>query len=355
MSRILICFFLIIIVPVYGQGLIASYWQQINKAELNICKRNYPEAVKLYRSAFLLDTVMVDPIDLYNASVCCVYVEDFMFAQECMLRLVGAGFDFNFFLRKHAFKRFRESGNWLIFVDKYPQSRLLYLQNLDVTQKVVLEHLFFEDQHLRSLQTKDQLEYHGKNLDISLDTIIKYDSLLCDETLEFIKKYGFPPSGEGNIYTVQDTNILLYDMYELVFHGYLRDCSGFTETLLPHLLVGRIRPELFWSWYNYEVSRKGDLEYGPTSTFIVMNGQPFVEKYDSSKNEIFNHKRSELFLPSIEDERKKISYSKLLLIPSDFIISPFVTNKTISGLSTKEVEFMRPVLQEVNYYDFIDE
>jgi hypothetical protein len=338
-----------------GQNLgIQQYWKEVYEAERNICTRSYNNSVEYYQAAFNLKDHPLEPIDFYNASLCGIYAEKFDFTESCMVSMVQLGFPFTFFEKKQSYKPFRESRNWTSFVSRYSENRKKHLLGINVNRKADLENLLFKDSHIRVIRQGDELDFRGANWTITPDTISKYDKKLCPEIIEFVEKYGFPNAHHDGLLLKQDTLIDLYTIFELFFHSYLAECPGFTDLLMPELLRGEIRPDLFWQWYSYELNRKNNISFGPTTTFVFLNGEPYIEKFNTARLPEFNQNRKALYLPTFAESCKKFCYTKTNLVPQDFLLSPYINNMLLNAKSEDEINFLLPALNKVQYNDIID-
>jgi hypothetical protein len=125
-----------------------TYFPLINKAELHLVKQEFVEASQLYFSAFsLTKTPLIR--DLYNATVCKLYQNDFEGAKLYLFKMAQRGVKTETLEQREIFEVGYNNEGWKNFKPSYEQ--------------------FFEPKELN-----DFLKYHFANLDILRKMIFEF-------------------------------------------------------------------------------------------------------------------------------------------------------------------------------------
>lgn len=106
---------------------VSAYLSLVNKAELNVIKEDYQQAIRNYDAAFVLNTPFAQ--DLYNASICAIkekaVQKAFIFCKLLANKGVGANF-----LKQQIYKPLNDQEGWKELMVRAEKVKAVWLKQI---------------------------------------------------------------------------------------------------------------------------------------------------------------------------------------------------------------------------------
>ena len=278
-------------------SVIKSYQHYINKAEVCITKSEFFEASTYYNSAFSLPT-MAFAQDIYNASICELELNNYLKTIDYCLMLVDKGALKEFF-SKNSYRKLRgNQRHWDEFNQQYPARRISFLAKTDTALVKQIKQMIVADQNFfceRPQRLKDNL---------FLDSLFVNNQYLSNHLTTLLRKHGYLSEDIiGANFT--DTTLSIYPIFNvLIRHHYQLKQYDLSSLLSSAMLEGKLKPELFCSWYNFE---KKPIGYGE-DFFVVRYKCNLYQARNESIRPKIEANRKAMWLPNLEELKAKLIY-----------------------------------------------
>ncbi|WP_027385142.1 hypothetical protein [Chryseobacterium gregarium] len=321
-----------------------SYYEIINRAEIDIVNNNFTDANNLYKQAF---AIIEQPQgkDIYNSLQAALKAgdENNAYNQYFTLKCMGYPFEKEYFSNHFKSK-------------KLPKKQCNI--TIDQSYKKTLDSLHDIDQKFRNLSHGDYKKYQKE--------ITQGDSIASVNLLRLIQKKGFP--NEYNIGIEDKADLSLHKFYFIIWHQLATNNLSsqkvnFSEELNKALNVGKISPQSAAFLY--------DLNNGSASfssmhfnilEFLTPNGSKELF-YDQVQNKtakseccyvhewFFPEKRSDVAIDTVtklNKSRKQIGLSDLdsELVKLKFILN---NNEYIFG----NIGLKKEALENINQVEYV--
>lgn len=300
---------------------IQRYLKYINAAELKCVENNFLSAGQYYDSAFKVFPSGFAK-DLYNASVCFLFLKNNEKTYEYLKPVLQKGYSILVLKEKKEFQSFFNSGIGKKLLVEYNSLNFFsYNKKLRIT----LDSISERDQYFRKLTG---------SYDKYMDSIKKIDSTNSFKLLSIIRKYGYP---DEKLVGIDSTN-LLWQSQDIIFihqsKGSRTRIYDFTNILEDAINQGKIMPS---KAAYYILRTSGSNEYGLSEAAVTKcvldttgigqkcayGYKEFCHLQDSMINSAafgyenitledekkFNSVRTSIGLETIQEYRKKVMYN----------------------------------------------
>lgn len=321
-----------------------SYYDLINKAEINIVDNNLVAANNMYNQAFKF---LKEPQgkDLYNALQVALKIGDKSnaYSRYHILKCLGYPFETNY-ISEH----FKD--------EKLPKIKCSNV--IDQPYRKTLDSLLSIDQEYRLLSKGDYKKYQKE--------ITQNDSIASINLLKLIQKKGFP--NEYNIGIEDKSDLVLQNFHFIIWHQlgtnkYSSQKVNFSEELNKALNVGKISPQS--AAFLYDLNN-GSANFSSMHfdilEFITPNGskEPFQDQVanKTANSEccfvhewFFPEKRSDVAIDTVtklNKSRKQIGLSDL---DSELVKLKFILNNKeyIFG----NIGLKKSVMENLNQLEYL--
>lgn len=277
-----------------------DYYPKVNQAEMFIVEGNYQEALQVYQDAFA--SVSFSPsIDLYNAVVCALYLDEWPVAKSFLIRIIGRNVEPLFLWRR--LKPFQEvlEPHWEV-IKAYP--------------RMLSEHENYR-QELYEMEDLDQEFRNRQNAnELYADTIAAIDQRNIERFCELVEQYGFP----GEHLFGAEKQILTIDFpASIVLRHYFQGLSNGDDTtdrltgiLEEAVKRGELEPNLMA--YLLSVQNNQELKLGGGGIWVFKSGDKnsgyMVEKFTPEQKVLIDENRVRLGLDPIDDYKLKAAFGR---------------------------------------------
>lgn len=300
------------------------YFENINKAELDIANQDYRGASEKYKIAF---TNKENPfaIDLYNALITSLRLEDFDQSYTYCILLAEKGVGQNFFSKKSDFKKLRikKRKDWNSLLILAADRKAKYdRDNKEINNKLAI--LYKRDQEIHAL-----LRSNPENIPDPEIEVKRVDDSTSFELMALFQEYGFLSEFNLGAPITDDTVILKQPNFYIIirhnFQGLIRYDTLFAGTCRKAIQQGEMDPMV------YAVMRdangiNGNIDYGTSHIVMKYNCAIYMDrdmyKRYTSKDLKFKHidsNRKSIYLPPMEDALNKLIF-RIRKPDSPFII-----------------------------------
>lgn len=273
-----------------SQNNVKSYYEYINKAELNIVEGRLHKALVNYKSAFKLNPPFT--YDLHNSILLCQEIDSIQNAIQFSKILLQRGAKIAFF-NQFRFTKLIKNKIWLDSLKKFELNN--HLVTIDTTMRNMLDSMMTIDQKFRINSHQDSMVY--------------YDSLLLKKIITLFNDKGFPSEDKCGIWLRNDTTLSFTHPIDILLRHQVKNGHKFLRKTLEHFVkLGVMHPLKFVElsvWFDDPNLKFGCSDMNQT-VFLQINDSLFTCN-DSHTKEI-NINRSNYFLEPIEDLKKKILF-----------------------------------------------
>ncbi|WP_293906139.1 hypothetical protein [Sphingobacterium sp. UBA5670] len=340
---------LLLLLTVTGYGNttkdLKSYYALTNEAELFICHGQNQTSLDTYKKAFKINTNHY-ALDLYNAALLALDLEDFKAAYQLSFMLAEKGIGNQFFEKKSEFHCLKKYNNrkWMNLI-AVAKNR----QNYFSTKNKGLNEKLFD------LFTKDQ-EAHFRNLrkDPTLDEqmLNSIDDSISKKLYDIIVENGLSSEFDLGIQTENDTTILSMPQFYIIirhnFQGKQKFDTLFNQVCKQSLSKGLLHPYIYANMRDANPAN-GNMFFGTSHLFVKYKCAIYIpdEFTDSKKIVQIDSLRELYWMPNVEQSLVKIKY-KLENPRSSFRFKEHISSIGSFGNSASEKSFLESSVLLIN-------
>ena len=257
-----------------------QYYATITQAELNITESKIYDAINDYRSASKIKPLSFT--DRLNLIQCFLDSERMNEAVGTVIQMSKDGYRMQFLYDKK-YEDLINDENWIYFVAHEYTSPPISLYTKNIVHMMDNVRQYYEI--------------------ISPERKLVYMSLITESLKSLISKEGFPSEVILEYGSRENTKTQFNNMVQLCIQ---EDGFNYDSLLYEELLKGHVEPENLLQFFNYgEDQNCGCISY--QNTIFLMLGDSLYS-CSEKQEDIANENRKRLFLPTIAESKKFISF-----------------------------------------------